>query len=888
MVPATAVLSGQGLPEHLIGGKGASLDRLIGWGAPVPAVGAVTTEGYRRFVAGSGLSRFLDELRAGSLLAPHQRQEQVQRVEEEFLNASMPLGLEAEILALAETVAGDGRLAIRSSATAEDMSAASFAGQYRSFLDVRTSEAILESVRLVWSSLWLPVPRSYRRFRGIDESGLAMAVVVMRLVDARLAGVVFTVDPGGEEGAVRLEAVEGLGEKLVSGDVTPVAHVVPRRRPRYGLDGADPVLNEVVDWALRLEARFGCPQDVEWAYDGEQLYLVQARPITTVPDAVGGDDGFDTEPLPSWTYTTAGIAEIVPGMLPPLVWTTVGPLLENAFRRLFDRLDALPKELAEPYGMIGRFRGRAALNLDLLKLVASALPGGSSDDLERQYFGRVVSDGTGDAPRASRGRTAGGLRTAFHAAREVRVRNHFAREAEIVIRSVDLVIASRVDMGKLSNDELIAYRHRLLDLAGRAFASELAVAAAAAAAYRGIELFLEGRLPSDEIGVWVQRLTSGGMHTCGGHMAFSVCDLVRDGLGNDALAASLTEGAGPDEIRTRLNDSAAGRVLLQDLDELLHLGGSAAVFAGPTWAEQQSLVWQALRQAIDAGQIMCPECGSTAAGCQCGTQATTTPRTSVDRLRALAELEQQLTKKWAWRVTRLVTGQVVDMRKRMLRRMVTDAFEFLNRRERAKTAVLRLGGEVRRAHVVIGHRLAELRAIESPDDVDYLTSVEVAAAFSGAGPSYATISRRRRQHDAAASEGPLPQLFVGRPPPVETQQVTGDSFVGWGGSPGRHRGDAVVVHHPTEPLDRGQIMVARTTDPSWTPLFLAAGAIIVEEGGPLSHAAIVARELGLPAVLNIPGIVDRLESRTHDVTVDGTAGTVTIHQSREATGEEAA
>ncbi len=264
------------------------------------------------------------------------------------------------------------------------------------------------------------------------------------------------------------------------------------------------------------------------------------------------------------------------------------------------------------------------------------------------------------------------------------------------------------------------------------------------------------------------------------------------------------------------------------------------------------------------------------------------PRSSSERARALVDLERQLMKTWAWRATRVLTGQIVDVRKRILRRMVTDAFAFLNRREQAKAAVLRLGGEVRRVHVDMGRRLTEAGAIQSPEDVDYLSSPDVDAAFSGAGPSFDEIARRRRRHDWAASEGPLPQTFVGRPPTGETQQLTGDSFTGWGGSPGRHRGTARVVRNPTEPLERGEIMVARTTDPSWTPLFLAAGAIIVEEGGPLSHAAIVARELGLPAVLNIPGIVDRLDAGTHDVTVDGTAGTVTIHHDREAIDEVAA
>lgn len=887
--PNTVMLTGEGVSQGIVGGKGAWLDRLIARSAPVPPVGVITAQAYHRFVRScSDLSRLLDELRSSPPPAPEHVEGQTRRVEEAFLEAPMPQRLEAEILELAGTVGGDGQLAIRSSATAEDMSSASFAGQYRSFLDVSTTEGILESVRLVWSSLWFPAPRAYRRFRGIDETDLAMAVVVMRLVDARLAGVVFTVDPGGREGAVRLESVEGLGEKLVSGEVTPTAYVVPRSRPRRDLAQAPPVLGEVIDLALRIEGWFGAPQDVEWAYDGDRLFVVQARPITTAPVEVGDDDGFDTEPMASATYTPAGVGEMVPGMLPPLLWTTAGALLEEGFRELFDRLGAVPEALAVPHGAIGRFRGRVALNLDLLKLFASELPGGSSSELERQYFGRVISDPADGRPRNSRGRKANGPRALLQATREIRARAHFAREADVVIESVDMILDGRVDVRGLPNHELIRYRHRLLDVAGRAIAAEIAVAAAAAAAYRGIELFLEGRLPEGDVSLWTQRLTSGGIHTCGGHMAFAVCELVTDALTSDALAAVLTTASDPGEVRTRLAGSAAGRRLLERFDELLGRGGSASVFGGPTWAEQQGLVWQVLRQAIDAGHIVCPGCREPAARCACGTQAIAGRRVPGDRIAALDELEDLLMKTAAWRATRIMTGQVVDVRRRILRRMVADAVAFLDRRERAKTAVLRLGGEVRRVHVEMAERLAARGAIGSVEDVAYLSSVEIDAAFDDAGPSHEAVAERRRRHDQARSAGPLPQLFVGRPPAAETRRVTGDSFVGWAGSPGRHRARAVVIHDPSERLDRGRILVARTTDPSWTPLFLAAGAIVIEEGGPLSHAAIVARELKLPAVLNIPGIVDRLDGAEHEVTVDGTSGTVTIHRGRAAIDEVAA
>ena len=152
-----------------------------------------------------------------------------------------------------------------------------------------------------------------------------------------------------------------------------------------------------------------------------------------------------------------------------------------------------------------------------------------------------------------------------------------------------------------------------------------------------------------------------------------------------------------------------------------------------------------------------------------------------------------------------------------------------------------------------------------------------AAAAGGAGPSLAELARRRRWLDRCTAQGPLPPVFTG--PPVESVRVPlhgGSRFQGWGASPGVVTGRGVVLTGPTGDLGRGEILVAQNTDASWSPLFLRAAAIVVEQGGPLSHAAIVARELGIPAVLNVPGVVAAAGGRQSTITVDGDHGLVVI------------
>jgi len=247
-------LDGSGVPVSVAGGKGSALDRLIGVDAPVPATGVVTTEAYRAFVSASDLGERLAALAADGTPSPDRFDDHAADVDRAFLEAPMPTDVEQAIIDLAAEIRGDGaRLAVRSSATAEDQDTASFAGQYRSFLELVSDDEVLRAVRLVWSSLWHAAPMAYREHRGISHDA-AMAVVVMRLIEPKTAGVLFTIDPGGEPDHLRIEFVHGLAEGLVSGTETPEA-VVMERTAAPPL--SDAPLAELVPLALSIEQSFG-------------------------------------------------------------------------------------------------------------------------------------------------------------------------------------------------------------------------------------------------------------------------------------------------------------------------------------------------------------------------------------------------------------------------------------------------------------------------------------------------------------------------------------------------------------------------------------------------------------------------------------------------------
>jgi len=764
------VLDGTGHDPASLGGKGAALDRLIGWGIRVPDAGVVTAEAYKAVAAQPGPARLI----AGSVAG---EQFGVEAIDRAFSEAQLPAARRSDIVALGRRISAGHRLAVRSSATVEDLAHSSFAGLYRSVLDVDPDdpETLVDAILSVFASLWHPQARAYRAEFGIDDSDAAMAVVVMRMVSAERAGVTFTVDPGDEAGRARVAAVDGLAETLVSGERTPDDWLLD---PFTEHPDAPPEIRAALREASRIEVLAGSPQDVEWAWADGTLWIVQARPITTVGD-VG--DGFDS-PITEAELTTAGIEEMLPGVLPPLLWEVNSHLVDHAFMTLLDALGLAVDESGAD-GLVRRVRGRATLDFSALHRMASQLPGDAAEDLENQYFGSRAAGRPVAHVTPSRTR----LSTIRHDLR-VLVQQHRATEdADIVGVAVAEIRRRRPDLTGLDDDALTRYRFRLVDLGVRAMTAELASAAVAAAAFRRLELTLVSHF-------------------------------------DDAEAA-------------RLAGTVTSRAAIAAVPSV---DASAAVFAGPTWEETGR---HAPAPHTPTGDAVDPVDGLR------------------EQLGAVPEFDADSPLGW--------------FRRRRIERMALEAVEHLQRRERTKTAVLELGGEVRRAHLELGARLVARGVLESRTDVDLLTGKELATGLRGAGPPIGLIARRRRARRRYEDEGSLPVRFEGRPHRQVPSLPPGKRLEGWASSAGRCTDRAVFMKTPGDPLPKGAILLAEATDASWSPVFVDAGAIVLERGGPLSHAAILARELGVPAVLNVGIGVRALDGRL--LTVDGESGLVVIH-----------
>ena len=316
----------------LVGGKGANLGEMTRHGVPVPPGFIVTVTSYRRFLVESGLvemlHRIFDGLNVHDADVLASASERAQRT---IMNSPMSRSLAREITGAYGRL-GEGLVAVRSSATAEDLPDASFAGQQRTYLNVQGIESVLETVKGCWASLFEARAIFYREEQRFDQLGVGIAVPVQRMVQSDVAGVMFTAEPTrSDRTKVLVEAAYGLGESVVSGEITPDTYLIDKEGGRIlekklvpqswklarnaeatgtddlnvrrgvapGHSGAfklrDEQISEVVQLGLRLEETYGHPQDVEWAFEDGRLYCVQTRPVTTLNDAVGQTAGLEVD-----------------------------------------------------------------------------------------------------------------------------------------------------------------------------------------------------------------------------------------------------------------------------------------------------------------------------------------------------------------------------------------------------------------------------------------------------------------------------------------------------------------------------------------------------------------------------------------------------------------
>jgi rifampicin phosphotransferase len=881
ILPFTAI-DRDALP--VAGGKAANLGELVRAGFPVPSGFCVTTAAYDVVATEAGLEPTLAALAAADGGDTERLAELAAEARSRLTGANVPDVL-GQAIAEAYGELGDGvPVGVRSSATAEDLPGASFAGQQDTYLNVVGVESVLDAVQRCWASLWTDRAVSYRATNGIDPRGVRLAVVVQRMVDASVAGVLFTANPvTGKRHQAVIDASPGLGEAVVSGAVNPdhfvadtaTGEIVERRLgdkrvaivagPEGGTQRVELVADEhsaslsdgqilaLAELGGRVEEHYGAPQDTEWAIDGDGgVWLLQARPITTLfplPEDVPTDD----EDLR--VYFSFNVAQGVYGPLTPMgiqafrlitssVATFAGHPPPNPYKGAGFFIEAADRMFIDITSVLRSEQGRRLFERFMTNMEARTVP----------IVRRLVND-----PRLATVETSRRpiLRTLLLAFARGRLPLHVAealasperaraRAAGVVTR---LRKAGETPPGATGR---LAAAERLLRDGPQEILPNVAPVFVTGLATNVLAGKLLGDLATDDERRVAMRALP---HNPTTEMDLALWALAREARSDPDSARVLGQTPSA-RLAEEYRDGLLPPKLQGGLTDFLRLYGHRGVaeidLGLPRWLEDPTYIMGVLANYLRL------EDPKSAPDVQFG--------------RATREAEAMVTE-----LGRRASGKG-RLRGMLVRFLLGRARELSGLRETPKFSIVLLLARVRDLLWPVGEELAQAGRLGKAGDIFFVSVPEAWAALAGEDLR-AIVSERRTVYEQEAGRKHVPRLLLsdGTEPAAEAHDAPADGDLrGTPASGGEVTGKARVILDPgSAHLEPGEILVAPSTDPGWTPLFLTAGGLVMEMGGPMSHGAIVAREYGIPAVVGVPDATERVETG-QKITVDGSEGIVSF------------
>ncbi len=825
------------------GGKGANLGELIAAGFPVPDGFAVTTDAYvlaarEAAVDPSDPAAAAERLRTSEMPAPI-----------------------AAVALEAYRALGGGPVAVRSSATAEDLPGASFAGQQDTYLNIAGEDALIDAIRRCWASLWNERAVAYRRANGIDDQGVALAVVVQLMVDAHAAGVLFTADPiTGRRGRAVIDVAPGLGEAVVSGAVDPdhvaadprTGEIVERRIRGAAAVLGDAQIRELASIGARIEGRVGAPQDIEFAIDGDgRIWIVQSRPITTLYPLPAGlpDPDVDLRVFFSGNVFQGYFEPITPMGIEP--FRALGETIRQAFAAA--RRDGGSRPPVVDAGM------RVYLDVtpivrDAVGRVAIQRAMAIGEARSSVVMSKLASDPRLSPASASRIRSvrrllplllrSGVPRLVLRVVRSpATTPRRYVREIEDATRldlPPDATPAARVD----------AFERLMRSGPPRVFPRLLSLVIAGMLSYVAAARLLGDRAREDEL----QRLTRGLAHNPTTEMDLALWVLATEIRDNPASRDAVLQRA-PADLADAYRASRLPAALQAGLSTFLAQYGFRSIgeidLGVPRWAEDPTHLLGAIANYL---------------------------RLEDDALAPDAQFARGAREAEAMVATLL--GRVRGPRRLLLRFFLGRLRALMGLREAPKFHLMRrIWTPLRNLLQPVGDELASAGRIASADDVFFLTLAEVRAAIAGED-LHEVVAERRATFVRERARRHVPRVLLSDGTDAEIALVpaaTGD-LRGSPASPGSVTAKARVILSPLGArIEPGEILVAPSTDPGWTPLFLTAGGLVMEMGGMMSHGAVVAREYGIPAVVGVAGATERITTGRL-LTVDGSAGAVSLNE----------
>lgn len=866
-----------GLQE--LGGKALALLRLEQAGLPIPAWFVISPPAFK-----ASLTR--EQVDAVS-------SDRVERVKAELLSLKPSDEILREVADALRDLCCDGsRFAVRSSAVDEDGSQHSFAGQFDTFLFVDPRE-ISAKIAAVWRSGFGERILEYRRQHGLASSLFsAPAVLVQRMVNADVSGVAFSADPvSGRRSVAIVSAVPGLGTALVGGEAAAdvfkvdrsgaiVDRAIVRKNISHLFDpaadegvsevvlseaeGLKPALNDkqavaIADLARRAAHAFGSPQDIEWAIEGDNLFLLQSRPITTLRDLPDPEGALNL-------WDNSNITESYNGVTTPLTFSFARYIYEGVYRQFCVILRVPKAKIASNERtfsrMLGLIRGRVYYNLLNWYRVLALLPGFTVNrHLMEQMMGVRESLPDEVAHELEQASTGERILDALRSVRMVLglAGNYLTLDRQIERfygRLNEALAAPPTRFEDMRLDELVAHYYKLEQSLLSRWDAPL-VNDFFAMIFHGVFRKLTERWCGDANGMLANDAIRGQGDIISLEPAARVREMARVAAAHPELVAALREAPVAKVVRA-----------VREYPDFSALYDAYLAKFGDRCLEELKLESETLHE---DPLVLLRNIGEVASA----VSSTPTPRVEIPSAQQ-AEGEMRAA----------LSGS--PLRRWTLFWVMRQARKRVRNRENLRFERTRLFGTIRRLFLEAGRRLQAIGRLDDPRDIFYLELGEILAFNDGTATTadLRSLTAVRKQEFAAYREGAAPaERFETRGPvyhaqayrsskPSEAMHSSGEERHGLGCCPGVVRGIARVVRDPKHALlTSGCILVADHTDPGWIMLFPSASGLLVERGSLLSHSAIVARELGIPAVISIPGLLDWLQDGD-EVELDGAAGIV--------------
>jgi pyruvate,water dikinase len=863
----------------LVGGKGANLGEMTKAGFPVPFGFCVTTESYKEFINYNKLYDFIvEEIEDANL-------ENISKVgakiREKIEQSEMPEKVTQEIIKAVQYTGIDNYYAVRSSATAEDLAFASFAGQQDTYLNIKGKESIINSVRNCWASLFTDRAILYRLQNKIQHEKVHMSVVVQKMVLPDIAGIMFTADPvSGHRGIISIDASYGLGEALVSGLVSPDIYkfkkksmkiesknIADKKLAIMPIQGGgtkkvditgeksksqvmkDSQIKKLSELGMKIEKHYGCPQDIEWCLENDNLYIVQSRAITSLfplPTPMPNDDGMHT-------YISINHLQV---MTDP-----ISPLGIDIFRNMLPFGKGVKRE--DKYKILTSAGGRIYADINGImhfKKLKAKLPAilSNADALMAEALGELIQRKDFDAElKGSKPSLKPFLKYISPIAIKI-IKNLVFTNPEGTVEFMNNYIKQREENSKqaiLSAKQGVERLDAIYEAANLYEDTKIIFPylAPGVLAFKALEKLEKKLLGTDHYTNIIAKGLEGNITTEMGLLTGDLADMIRK-------SQSLINEFEKEDYRTlvqRINKMQGNDEFKKNFNAFINQYGVRASgeidIARERWIENPEPLVKSILATINTSKegIHREEY-----------------RNTIEKAKIAAE-----------DMVKEIEAKHGKLKAKIARRFIRVLRNDFPIREHHKFMMMRLCMIFKKVFLEEAKILVEKNYLDEEKDIFYIGFGELYKAIENNESLKALVEQRKEEYEHYGKLS-APRVITSEGEEIKAgykrDNLPEGALVGIPVSSGVIEGIAKVITDPSKAaLNKGEILVAPFTDPGWTPLFINADGLVMEVGGLLTHGTVVAREYGIPAVVGISDATKKIKTG-QKIRVDGNSGYVMV------------